>query len=267
MKTNKKILPVILLIGVGMAFSCKKDKPGMVVKTGDSTTVIIPVPGESGKKLLPVQLGSGKSKMTFSYTANHSISKIEYADGSSTELNYTKTGLPFNLTRYNSENQMTFTSEYELDGQGRIIRADHYDMSDGDFNIQDYFIPVYTSSSQPSALRYYNSAGKLMNELQISYSAGGNRIYDQSKQGNLLISYVYDDKNGLFKNAGFAWLLAVEKENPLFYSLFNNISTSQNNSYPNENRNFSYTYNADMYPSAITITGLTANKVTYQTVN
>lgn len=264
MKTNKKIL--LLLMGVGLSVSCKKEKPGILVKTEDSTAVITPLPEEQRKTLVPVQVGSGKSRMIFTYRPDYSLSKIDYADGASTVLNYTKTGLPSSLMRYDRDGKLLLVSEYEPDNQGRIIRSDHYDLQSGDYKLIDYFTLQYTSSLQPAALKYYDYKGKLLNELQISYSAAGNRIADQLIAGGLQVTYAYDDKNGLFKNAGFAWLLAVEKEHPLFYSLLNNLSTFKSNSDPDENKNFGYTYNADQYPAAIS-TGTTDSKVTYQVVN
>jgi len=265
MTKYKKTAILLVLTITNFTVACKKDadkkttapdveKPGAVIEE---------------KLLLPIQLGSGNSKITFSYLENHSISKIEYADGKTTVMRYNTLGRPVALMRYKND-ELYAETDYRYDQNGLLIKGTKISVDGIDFHPSGYFTLVYNSDSQLATINYFNVDDKLTDTQQRSYNTAGILVTDKSNTASLMVNYVYDEKNGLFKNAKYGWLLALEQENLLFLSSANNIRTV---SYPMKtemNANYSYTYNASNYPETITITlngKATAYKVSYKEIS
>jgi|GEM_PF-2512776 len=258
---GKNTLLLFLLFEVSFTMACKKDKQ-------PSKTILVEVPPEievPQKNYIPIQLGSGRSQMKLSYTSNHSISKIEYADGSSTVMSYTTDGKPFGLSRYNGKT-LVFSNEYILDKNGIVVSVYQYILNEQGFNAIGHYDMTYNTQQQLIAVSYYDRYDKLLSDQHRTYDAIGNLTSEKSNSAELTTDYLYDDKNGLFKNVKYAWLLSVEKENKLFLSVLNNIRQCNYSLMPDSNQNFSYIYNINKYPETVSSTakGITSSiAVTY----
>jgi hypothetical protein len=262
MKVHIRIMAYCLLLGFSVILACKKTESA-IEKTPE-----VPDAGSDTQKnaLIPIQMGSGKSKMVFSYTENNSLTKIEYGGGTSTVLEYNTAGKPTALMRYKGPELLSFT-QYWLDKNGVVVKARKYIVADNEYNDTGNYILTYNTESRLTNISYYDLLNVLINTSQKYYSASGNLIKDRNSTDVLTTEYVYDDKNGLFKNANYSWLFAIEEENTLFLSCINNIKTCSYALKPGMDQNFSYTYNTDKYPATVTSVsnGITVSyKVTYK---
>lgn len=265
MRFNRKKLTLIILFGICITQACKKEKP-----TVKEVSQAIPPPIEITEKAdLPIQLTSGKSKTVFSYTAALALSKIDYSHGDSVVLKYTSNGKPGDFFRYKS-GKLIFNSQFSVDKNGLVVEADQYTILNGNYYFLGYYTLTYATNGQLTSISYYNPDNQLLNGQQKIYTVSGNLANDNSIVPDLMLSYQYDDKNGLFKNAAYTWLFVLEKENLLFLSVLNNIQQCNYPLMPDSNQNFSYVYNADKYPETInsTLKGISSSfTVTYKQLN
>jgi len=264
MKAYLKILPFYLCIGLSILAACKRNDPAPE-RSADNKPAVPTLPE---KKLVPTQIGTGKSKMSFSYTTNHSLSKIEYGDGTSTVLEFTPGGIPYALVHYDGEEMIAYT-EYRLDNANRVIKAANYATTGNVYKKVGSYTFSYSSDLLIAGILYYNGQEILTNTEERFYEKKGNLIREQNSNAAFTADYLYDDKNGLFKNAGYAWLFVIEEPGKLFLSSLNNISSCTYPSKPANNQTFVYTYNQDQYPETISsvIAGVKlSQKVTYKAV-
>jgi len=260
MKIQTNLLFVLILSGLCGVVSCKKDKATPENNLAGPGPSAQPEPGI----YIPAKLTSGKSNIIFSYTKAAALTKIDYENGDSTILKFNTAGKPLEFRSYESS-KIVSASYYSRDLNGLITKAQVYRFVGKDeFKTGSYTI-TYGSDGKITTVAYYDKENRLLEEQQYGYTAEGNLATQKSALSDA--AYSYDLKNGLFKNAGYAWLFALEKENSLFLSIVNNVERC---TFPLENSGnqlMSYTYNNAGYPATITSTvlGITATaKVTYQ---
>jgi len=262
MKVHINIVAFCLLTGCSVIPSCKKGEPQT------KTTPDVGSPGGAGqeKALIPLQMGTGKSKVTFSYTADNSLSKVEYGDGTSTVLEYNTSGKPSALMKYQGSELLSFT-QYSLDKDGLVTNSMKYLVRDNFYEFDGHDVFNFDTALRLNKISHYNRLNVLTNTIQSFYSATGNMIMDQNSMDMLSTEYLYDDKNGLFKNVRYAWLFAAEDGNNFFLCGINNVRSCSYALKPVLNQSFSYTYNADNYPATVTAVsnGVTiSSKITYR---
>lgn len=267
MKIYLKILSVFLAAGCLLPMACKKD----VQKTEEIPGASNPVIVQPQNRLVPTSMGTGSAKMTFSYTTDFSLYKIEYGDGSSTILELSASGQPQMFHNYTGAKETAFT-QYKVDDKGRIIRGTKYKLTPAGATVLSKFEISYQSDSRIATISYYvteNEREKFKGTEKRVYADNGNLLSELSDSGIVRASYSYDDKNGLFKNVKYHWLFAIEAQNNLFHSSENNISASTYPLAPSDDQSFGYTYNTDQYPETITsqISGTKLSyKVSYKTL-
>jgi len=264
MTNYKKTAILLVLTLTNFTVACKKNAD----EKTKAPEVDKPVPVIEEKLLLPVQLGSGNSKIILSYLDNQSISKVEYADGKTTVIRYNTSGKPVALMKY-KDDELYAETDYRYDQNGLLTKGTKTSVSGSDFHATGYFTLTY-SNSQLANISYFNVDDKLTDTQQKTYNSTGALVTDKSNTASLMVNYAYDEKNGLFKQANYGWLLALEQENPLFLSYASNITTV---SYPMKaemSATYSYAYNTSNYPETITITQNgknTAYKVSYKEIS
>lgn len=264
MKIKIKPFKMLLFLGMSLVMGCKKDKTG----PENESVGILPVVHEQEKKFLPVQIGTNDPKTLFSYTPDHSLSKIVYKDGKSTVLSYNLNGKPVAFMRYQGSKLISST-EYQLDQNGLIIEGDQFALSGNKLKAFRYYKPTYNASGQLTAISYYDNDDNLTGTEQKEYDTAGNLVLEKSSSAQQALSYSYDDRKGIFKNVNYAWLFAVEKESGFFLSVTHNIRACNNSQNPADNQSFSYIYNTDQYPETISsaVQGKTTNdKVVYKQI-
>ncbi|QNK63178.1 hypothetical protein H7F33_01245 [Pedobacter sp. PAMC26386] len=263
MEIYKKGLLVWLLLIAGLT-GCKKEEK----KEGAPEKIIPPVVEAGNKKLIPVQLGTGKTKMVISYTEQMAFSKIEYGDGRKIEFTYDKQGKPFEVLRFRNDEAVSSTS-YGLDENGQVIKAKMFTIKGDRFLFAGSYELRYNALNKPAGISYFNAEDNLLDKQERLYDEGGNLTSEKGGIKNSASVYSYDLKNGLFKQVNYAWLLTLEKENSLFHSGINNLLSYSNPSVPAIEQSFSYEYNANNYPEVINavVNGLkTSAKVVYKEI-
>jgi len=265
MTKYKKTAILLVLTLTNFTVACKKnaDEKTTVPEVEKPVAVI------EEKLLLPVQLGSGNSKITFSYLENHSISKIEYAAGKTTVMRYNTSGKPVALMKYKND-ELIAETDYRYDQNGLLTKGTKILISGDDYVAAGYYTLGYSSTAQLTTISYFNADGKLLDTQQKTYNSTGTLVTDKSNNASLMLNYGYDDKNGMFKLTNYGWLLALEQENSLFLSSESNIISV---TYPMKaelNMSYSYVYNGSKYPETITTTvnGKSTNeKVIYKEIS
>lgn len=245
-KTSRSFLCV--LTAMILFSSCKKDKP-----TAEIPVIILPPsPVQENKTYLPERLSTGNSSILFSYSATFALTEINYGNGDKVTLQYDKNEYPYRLRRY-INNEPTFLADYFLDKNGLIITAEMFTIRKNVEFAAGYYTLKYDTNKQPVTISYYDNNDKLLQEQKNIFNSSGSLI-SETNGSNLLASYDYDIKNGLFKNVKYAWLFALEKENPLLLSSINNIKDYTDRPKPGNSRSFIYAYNQDNYPKTINTT-------------
>jgi hypothetical protein len=258
MKVYLKILTVFLWTGYCMTMGCKKsDVQALKVDNSKPPLAIVP-----RNQLIPEQMGTGKTKMTYSYSADYSLCKIVYGDGTSTELEFTADGKPSYLTHYAGDDPTSLT-QYKMDTKGQIISGTTYKITEDTYQMLRIFKILYKSDAQINTISYYDQHETLTKIEKWLYAENGNLIKTQNNDGLITADFSYDDKNGLFKHVKYAWLFAIEEQNNLFQSGQNNISSCSYPSAVTRNQKISYTYNKDNYPENIT-SEVRAEKLSYK---
>ncbi|MBB6498139.1 hypothetical protein [Pedobacter cryoconitis] len=257
-----KHVPVICLLILSHFTSCKKGERAAEI----DEKIIPPVVQPSAKILIPIQLGTGKSGMQISYTADLSIAKIEYGNGTSMLMTYNAAGQPLTLQRYKGAALISST-DYDFNEKGQVIQGSMAVVKGNNYTETGYYTLSYNSLNQPSEINYYDMNDRLTDKLKKSYNEAGNLIGEKGNTEEAKLDY--DTKNGLFKHAGYLWLLTLEKEDNLFLSARNNLQQCNFPLKPEKNQTFSYSYNSDNYPETIssTVNGINNTlKVIYKQV-
>lgn len=228
--------------------SCKKDKTPVEIKS----TVPAPDPFKETKTYLPEKLTSGKSTISFNYSATLAITEIDYGNGDRVAVRYDAKGYPVILSRYKN-NVITSAVDYFLNKEGQLIKAEMITILNETSSITGYYTVKYNTDNQPVTISYYDNNDKLLREQKNIFSSSGN-LTSEENGSKIISSYDYDTKNGLFKNAGYTWLFILEKENPLLLSSINNVKEQTDRLNAVNSKKFSYAYNQDGYPETITTT-------------
>jgi hypothetical protein len=220
-------------------------------KKGDDEApdkVIPPVVEAGTKVMVPVQIGTGKSKMVISYTDGLAFSKIEFGDGRSIVMTYTKMGKPLGLEGF-KDNKLVSATDYVLDEKGRVIKGKMAVIKADRYVLTGHYELKYNETGQVAEVDYVDLNDRQVDRQEKRYDAGGNLIGEKGMITDFV--YSYDLKNGLFKYVNYAWLLAIEKEDILFLSGINNIKGFTNVLNPGDDQSFSYVYNGYGYPEVI----------------
>lgn len=242
MKIQTKLM-IMASIAIGLSFAaCKKNAEPLALPADEG-----PI---SKTDYLPTQIGSGKSKITFSYTKSNVLSKITYGNGSSIELQYTKDGIPYLLSNYEGDKRKSYVA-YVADAKGRIIRANEYVTEGKSENATGHYQFNYNTSGDVNTISFYDIAEHLKYSLLLDYDEQGNVTRERNSVTSAITDYSYDDRKGLLCQAEYVWLFALEDPNIFLLSRKNNLKSGRKSG--GSNQQFSYTYNNDQYPSQVAI--------------
>ncbi|MGY0037893.1 hypothetical protein [Pedobacter sp. NJ-S-72] len=148
---------------------CKKGE-GSIENPGK----IIPPVVEVGTKLLvPVQIGTGKSKMVISYTDGLALSKVEFGDGRSIVINYTKTGKPMGLQRF-KDDKLVSATDYRLDEKERVISGEMAVMKADRYVLVGRYDLRYNSLDQVIGVDYVDLNDRQVDQQEKKYDAVNN---------------------------------------------------------------------------------------------
>ncbi|WP_367868580.1 hypothetical protein [Pedobacter sp. WC2423] len=252
MEIHKRCLSISLIFLLGCLGCKKKDEPVQ------SPEIIPPVVETGNRKLIPVQLGSGKSKIVINYTPLFSILKITHEDGGSIAITYDKMDKPVELERLKNNEPVSGTN-YELDEKGRVIKGTTYKIKGNKYTQTGFYDLDYDTNNQVIKVSYFDANDRKIAEQEKKYNETGSLTFEKGITNNL--NYDYDLKNGLFKQSNYIWLLQLEKENNLFPSGINLFLSERNNIQqcndllnPGMNQSFNYVFNKDGYPETINST-------------
>lgn len=247
MEIKRKYLFLTILLLGPLVFSCKKQNSD-VSEDGTGSGI-----GNDSDlhTIVPLQMGSGTAKLSFSYDDAQLLSKIDYADGTSAVLLLNSKKQPDMFKIFNGT-QVVGRSEYELNEDGLVIGAAQYTYNKLLSVLVGHFTIEYNSKQQPVRIKNYDTKNKLLDERIRTYSSAGNLLSEESSAGTC--TYTYDAKNGLFSNAKNSSLFAIETGETLLLSVLNNVTVCSNASNSKANESYSYAYDTRGFPKTISST-------------
>lgn len=230
--------------------ACKKNK---ALKPED------PPQKEPEKVCVPVKLETDGLILNLKYKENSNLlNAIEGSDGEKTLISYTAEQKPSKLEKF--KNGVLYrTVFYQKDNAQSIKKAvlfnyDH--LLDGYIPEGDYTFQ-YNSNNLPAEIEYHNSAGNPVKLHSMTYHSSGNLtnigILNYPDQTSA-VKYTFDDHKGIATHISNNRLFALESEHWFLLSALNNILSCTRSGNGAEQLSFSYEYNADGYPSKMSIT-------------
>lgn len=245
MKINNSALFSIPLFII--CVSCKK------LPNQEAPEIVPPVETGQKKILIPVKIKSDKLTLTLDYQPGTALlTKISNTDKSHILITYKPTyyrveQFKDNVLYHYADfllSDTKATKVHSFDSFGRV------DVPTGNYTLG------CNSADQLVNIKDYNAANEFILERIMSYTTAGNlselKLID--KQGKInVVEYAYDNKNGIFKNVKHSQLLFLEIAYPFLCPASNNWLSCKNTKVSNEQVTYSYSYNADEYPSRMVI--------------
>ncbi len=208
------------------------------------------------KKYIPVKFESGSQVITFKYLDGTTLlSEMTNTNGQKDVLSYNANQQIVKYERYQNEEQ-TYLIDYLKNVDGLVIKANQFIVTPHNYTSDGYLILTYNVQNQLISVKSYDNNNGLTVEKSKSYTPNGNpdkMTTTTTGSPDHVMTLTYDNKNGVFKYVYNAQLLAVTAQDNFFLSVFNNILSGTSNLSAQNNLNYSYTYNANDYPSRYTV--------------
>lgn len=269
MKIINNGVPMAILIALMLTTACKKEKvhdETMVTIVPPAEVVVPPAEIITDNKSLPAQLTNGELNMRFSYT-DTLLTKIEYADGKSLVLSLNDSQQPYLLETYTGT-KLTGYTEYEVGTDGLVVQSTQNVVNGIKIKASGYTTMEYNAKKQLTVIKNYSTSNKLLNERKRTYDDSGKLIAETGSSPAQTLTYVYDDKYGLFKHVGLLPLFALENNDPLFLSVISNLQSISGAVTATENITYEFTYNKQNYPEKIKLMengkSVATNEIIYQ---
>lgn len=249
----KKHQCFLLLFTALLLPACKKHK----------ATTESPVPEEkqTDQLFVPVKLETTGLTIILKYKENTArLSSIEDTDGNKINIAYNNKLQLSMLEKYRN-NELYYAAYYESNTEKLVQRVNQFEHDPifNSFTPIGFYTFAYNDHRQLTELKYYNSSStnNLIKICSRAYSSSQNLSAHTStiypNQTNLL-NYTFDNNKGIVSHISESQWFALEMDYPFLLSSINNILSYSNQKVPGENTSFSYEYNADGYPSKMTIT-------------
>ncbi|WP_432712109.1 hypothetical protein [Pedobacter sp.] len=227
-----------------------------------------PTPPNSTAKLIPVKIESTLGILTFKYVGNTGKLYV-FEDGQTKKtgsINYSNDLLTgFQL---NEINGLTYFVEYWKTNQ-IVNRVTQFNQKGNIITPLGEYTLEYNNLQQIKDIKYYLPNKQLTSSLTLAYDASlNNNSITNNLNPDEDILFTFDKKNGLFKYVENAQLMSLEMPHKLFYCTVNNVLTKTKGP-ATAAYSYTYEYNADDFPSVITLTEgntKTVFKITYKTL-
>ena len=237
--------PLCLLLILVSSGCSKKNKPSpeSPVEGGEKP--------QASVNILPIKLEQGQLQISFSYLRNSNlIASIIQSDGTTEKFTYTDKDVLKSYERYRKE-ELIYLVEYTVDPTGKSIHgAQHLIEAKGKVSSPlGYYDIRLNADNKVADVKWYNLNDKLQKTLLFNYSESGSISTMVNTSPDVKpVSFIYDDKNGIFKNTLSCQFLLLENSQTLLYCLKANVIQQSGMTGPIQ---FSYTYNKDGYPTTI----------------
>ena len=136
-----------------------------------------------------------------------------------------------------------------------MFNYDH--VLDGYIPEGDYTFQYNSSNNLPAEIKYHNNSSNPVKSYSMTYHSSGNltdvSILNYPDQTST-VKYTFDDHKGIATHIGNNWLFALESEHWFLPSAPNNILSYLRSGTGADQLSFSYEYNAEGYPSKMSIT-------------
>ncbi|MHA4896426.1 hypothetical protein ACXZ1K_16855 [Pedobacter sp. PWIIR3] len=267
MKSIKKMAYVISIFLLS-SLACKKIKTQVSEPEPMVTVEPENKPNEPTKKtFVPVKFESATLTLDIKYQENTTfISEISISSGIKYTVAYAN-DLPKRMERF-----LNGVRNYAVDylvTNGTVTRVNQFDVLTSRYQPLDKYQLEYNTDGKISVIKTYAVTNALAKTTNLLYGAEGNLIsYSVEIPDKTSFTCNYDSNPGIFGAVKSAQLL--EMELPYYFLTFgpHNL-TKMSGGTKAENREYTYTYNKDSYPSELilkTESGTQTFKITYMEI-
>ena len=249
------LLLILILTACSKKHQPAPDEPGGGEKPVNTTT------------LVPQKLEQPQLQIILRYNkTTGQLTNFEQSDGMVEKLIYDDQQRLKRYERY-QKSELIYLVDYTWNKTGNVIRAaQHLAELNGKITTPlGYYDIELNAANAISSAKWYNLNDQLLKTVIYNYSESGTLSMVINTGPDIKPSaYMYDNKNGLFKNVSSCQFLALENNIALLRSDKANVIRQTGVSLP---YSYTYTYNKEGYP--VTIISLdekgmqTSWKVTY----
>ena len=219
------------------------------IPTKDTPAVPTPV---AEKPHLPTKLESDNLMITFKYLDNiRNVTEIESSDGTKEIYMYKETGQLNKYERYQKK-ERKYVIDYILNEAGAVTRANQYAVESGTvLTPAGYYLIEYDAETRISKVSWYNTRKQLLSEATRTYSADRASLKIITTGQNAgVIDYTFDSKKAWCSSINHSQVLSIESLPGLLLSNANNISKMSGDSTDGQAKTYTYTYDADNFPTS-----------------
>lgn len=255
----KWIAPALFLL---ILYSCKKSRNLQKPATPD-------VQDQLKKIILPVKFTSNNLEIQLSYDAKTGLlTEIKNSNGEISKITYSK-GIPVKLSKFRYTTSLSF-SDYEV--KENIVRVNSFEKQGNLLTPAGHRTLTRNSTGQVETITNFGADKLMISRTETKYNETSVPTLDifTDQNSTRQFDYVFDSKNGIFKNVAHAQLLLIEAGYFFFHHSKNNILKYSTTTTSAENAIYSYKYNTEQYPSELTVTKNNKTqtfKITYMEIN
>lgn len=247
--------PHFVILVAFIVLSCKKEKTHLPTKEEP----VLPgpvetIPVEKGL-YIPIKIEGSDLSLSFKYKEHTPLlTEISGTDKSKVVISYTAQQNPQKLEKY-KENKLIYVVYYEQPDKKTTHKAMTFEHKEkpSTFSPIGAYQLTYNEQNKISTVNYFNNSNVLIKTDNLLYTASLNLSTLNTVNPANLITYTYDQKNGISSHIPYMELLTLEIEHAFLCCSNNNIITSQNKQHPEKNIEVDYEYNENDYPSSMTI--------------
>lgn len=242
--STKIILFLLALTGV----SCSKKKNTKEPEPGPKTEV------PEKKQWLPVKLESSQLVINLKYAGNNNqLTDISGSDGYAMSVTY-KNNQPYELVK--SKNQVPFQLVDYVKTKDNEPKARSFDQKGAVYIPTGSYVLTYDGQGQLVRVKNYQDNGDPLSETVMTYLSGNVSSLTLISNAQTLKAenYTSDLKNGIFKHVSSAERLFLESRYFYLKPGPNNVTRISNPKSAADEVSFAYVYNAEDYPSQMTVT-------------
>lgn len=263
---SASLIQVLTLIFLCNTACTKKNTPAPTSPPAPTKDIpVLPTPVTQNPHF-PAKLESDNLLVTFKYSGTSgNVTEIESSDGKKEIYMYNDKDQLKEYDRYEKA-ERKYAVYYGLQ-DGIVTRGNQYKIeSNGSVltPIGNYRIE-YDAEKRISKVTFYDSKNQLLSEAIRTFSSDGSNLRITTAGQNAgIIEYAFDSKKAWYSRINYNQIISIESLPGLLLSNTNNVSKISSSSTDGPARSFTYTYDAESFPTSWIETDAKGSKKTFK---
>jgi hypothetical protein len=245
----------------------KKNTPSPTPPPGPIKDVPVVPPPVAEKSHFPAKLESESLIITFKYLTNSgNVTDIESSDGTKEMYMYNDKDQPTKYDRYEKK-ERKYTVSYILDQDGLVIRANQFKVESNGAVLTPagYYRIEYDTEKRIIKVSWYDNTKQLFSEETRTYSDDRASLKISTTGLNAgVVDYTFDSKKAWCSSINYNQVLSIESLPGLLLSNTGNAVKVAGRSTEGQTKTFTYTYDADSFPTSWVETDPKGSKKTFK---